>query len=249
MSNTRKLKFPPIKHAILELRVQLPEQPDVQAMKMALEKHDMFEKVLLSRPWEAEFGISVGREGKTTTKQHFGEVNGAIAKSKDGVFVAAWLNDKCVFTQNGKYDSFETFMDGCRQSWESYAETCRPTLVRRIGLRYINQFKGPWTADAVKAFKSRPMIAADKFGLPSSFVQRSILAMPDRNASAVVNQSWRQLEQTSSGAGVLDIDVGREMSTLVKDMSAVWSAIDELRKIKNDLFFESLDDVVLEAFQ
>jgi uncharacterized protein (TIGR04255 family) len=146
------------------------------------------------------------------------------------------------------YKDWQTFSEDAKNLWRRYKDTAHPTKVTRLGLRYINRLELPLERDFTEFMLTAPEIAPK---LPQKLADHFMrLVIPDDSGSiAVVTQTTIPRAQNSITYPFLfDIDVFRDVE-LAPDAPEMWSIMEELRSLKNLIFFGSLTPTFLETFK
>lgn len=76
---------------------------------------------------------------------------------------------------------------------------------------------------------------------------RVVIPYPD-GMMAVINFGNQPTQSPDQSAFVLDVEVFKDAQLESSDPS-IWSLLDQMREIKNDIFFRSLTDHALEAYK
>jgi uncharacterized protein (TIGR04255 family) len=172
---------------------------------------------------------------------------------------ACWAGDKrrvvqgrvngFSFSHLAPYDEWKTLRDDARAWWIKYREATHPTRVTRCALRFINRLELPLPMrDLTDYLRTVPEIAD---GLPQTlsglFMRLVVPFGPD--ATAIITQAIDDANVTAEKLPViLDVEVLREV-VLAPDANDLWACMDELRTVKNDVFFKSLTPEGLKLFQ
>jgi uncharacterized protein (TIGR04255 family) len=149
------------------------------------------------------------------------------------------------------YARWESLRDEARTLWEDYVSVARPNVVRRIALRYINRLELPLPITDFKEYvRTAPDIAP---GIPqaiSGFFLRLEIPHPN-GVLALVTEAIEPVEKRASGdivPFILDIDVIRQ-ETLSPEAPDLWEKLEELRDVKNEIFFKTITPKTEALFQ
>ena len=129
--------------------------------------------------------------------------------------------------------------------WDIYREVAQPGEVQRLGVRFINRIDVPiHELDLDDYFTG---LGKAPGGLPwKNFLYRNELSVPDKPYDLSVTRTLQRGEKESSEIGlILDTDVfaqGVSSSELTTE-SERWQ---EIRRLKNLIFFESFTPRALE---
>jgi uncharacterized protein (TIGR04255 family) len=116
--------------------------------------------------------------------------------------------------------------------------------VTRIASRYINRIVIAPGDSFDKTFLTTFMIGPDLPQLVAGFLLRMVIPFDDEGAAAIVTQS---LDGSGTGC-VLDLDTFSERIEGIP-REEIWARLDQLREVKNRLFFGSLTPEALEKFK
>jgi uncharacterized protein (TIGR04255 family) len=154
-------------------------------------------------------------------------------------FTVSWLKP---------YDTWQAFIDEIHAMWALYAETLKPVVVRRVGLRYINQISIPLPInDLADYFHTRPLLGSSLPQALADFLLRT--TMHDPASPALVALTQVAIGVTADEAQfVFDIDAFRDLAC-ASDSAELWTSFEQLRVLKNKVFFGSLTDKALEKYQ
>ena len=175
---------------------------------------------------------------------------GYLFRSADNKQAVQALRDGFSFSRFRPYQDWDTFSKEARDLWERYAALTKPNKVTRIGLRYINRLELPLPFSDFKEYLlTVPEIAP---GLPqglSSFFFRVVMPIDEAKAFATITETIAEGEGSKAAVPViLDIDVFRG-GTFPIIAEKLWPAFDQLRELKNRLFFRSLTDKAKDLFR
>jgi len=238
MANKRHLKNAPIIEAIVDIQVKsLPESylQTLKAIHAAIA--DKYPEELEHRKMQTT--IRLGETEARTEHSLIGYRH--ISENKTQVFLAT-LNG-FTFSRLRPYETWESFRKEALALWELYANTVNPELITRVALRYINRLEIPFPGESFdKYLTSPPNLSPNISQAIGSFLTRIIIPEPALYATAVITQAMDPLfsKDTRTAPVILDIDVFKEGEFTKEE---TWGAIiDQLRELKNKIFFESITE-------
>jgi uncharacterized protein (TIGR04255 family) len=124
-----------------------------------------------------------------------------------------------------------------------------PKAITRLGARFINNLSIPQTAsDLCEFLVPGPMVPP---GLPQSlqsFLSRIEIADVVNKRIGIIAQLLQGLSTDGKLSVLLDIDAVRVGAFVAAD-PAVWEIADSLRDFKNEMFFGSVTDLLLEQYR
>lgn len=256
----RSLANPPIREAVIELRVA---EGDSSARLSILEKlserlRNQFPKIEPMHQLQAVIRLS-GPKGPEAQNQESGQIGFRMFDEANERIVQL-RTDRIVYSltygDEKAYSGWETLRDPARKLWEIYSEALERPPIVRLGVRYINSMLTPKISEAVSSIASDGSpgvrtvhtVALNQFGKPESMVARTVLSFAEEQAKAHVQQAWSPTQSPPDHAEmILDVDAYREFER-DNPPADPWEVVEGLRKIKNDLFFNSFSAEILEAF-
>lgn len=244
MANERPLRNPPIKEALVDLRIAADSAITAAALS-SLREHlaSDFPKVEERREFRAELRLEAGKI-LPPTGQDFG-FNGLVFTSADGIRIAQFRKDGFTLNHLRPYPGADVLIAEGLRLWDLYRRLTSPVAVVRTALRYINQLElryGP--QDDFKRFLAVP--AEMPTGTPqlvSGFLTRVVAHEPPD--VVIVTQTLETTEDTS--VVTLDIDAFLAENISV-DSPNVEAVLRRLRTLKNRVFFGLLTDEALDLY-
>lgn len=119
--------------------------------------------------------------------------------------------------------------------------------VQRLAVRYINVINLPPGVDFDLYLTAGPRVPPEVPQALSGFLHRVVIPIAIDGTTAIVTQV---LEPPKEGLipVVLDIDVFI-MARYGAKSQEIWTTLDGLRKVKNDIFFSSVTEKALEPYK
>lgn len=247
MAAVRHLSNAPIVEATIELQV------DASPTGKAQLADNSFAPIPSGYPQRIElfkgaFQIELGPTGATASKAEKAERIGFRFSSQDGQRLADFNTNAFAFHWLRPYTQWSDVRDEARRLWSIYVEALRPTAIVRIGVRYVNRVAVPVNAEDICDYLVPGPVVPD--GLPQSiraFLSRIELVNKATEDIGVITQAIQG--QTADGdlSVLLDLDA-IHMGSLDAMDDRVWSIADRLREFKNEMFFRSVTDALLEQY-
>jgi uncharacterized protein (TIGR04255 family) len=237
----------PIAEAIVDLRID-PELSSLQILepfqKAAADDFPDQKRLFVM---SSNFDTSDKAGPKVTTTAP--EVKGYACWAADRHRVVQARVNGFSFSHLAPYDKWEALRDDARAWWVRYRELTRPARVTRCALRFVNRLELPLPMhDFSDYLRTLPAIGD---GLPqtlSGLFMRLVVPFGS-TATAIITQAVDDAAITPQRLPViLDIDVFREV-VLVPDGEEIWTCMEELRTVKNDVFFKSLTPEAVDLFR
>jgi uncharacterized protein (TIGR04255 family) len=242
-----RLKNPPITEALIDLRADLA--PGVRTDDLA-EFHRLIASTYPESKNRMSFSGSFGfgPDGNAHVSVPPGQHTGFMCWSGDRLQAAQARLDGFTLNRLHPYTHWAQFSTEAKALWTQYVRVAKPTAVVRVALRYINRIELPNQADPKDFFRTLPVLPT---GFPQSIgglLLRLELPVQTGRTSVVTMAT----EQADPGAEkrtwILDIDVGQQ-GHFEPSGSEIWTILEELRTLKNKVFFESLTPTALGAYK
>jgi uncharacterized protein (TIGR04255 family) len=179
--------------------------------------------------------------------------SGAIARTKDALRVANFQRDAFSFSRLAPYETWESFSEEAFRLYQMHLNLAKPAEVQRVGLRFINQFPVPATGFELTDYFTEPPSA--HAGLPLErgvFFHQDTFGVPGHPYRVTVIRTFQppinQLGSIMPPKLILDIDVFTEGPQLI-NIAQLRIQLQEMRWIKNKVFFGSLTPSTIKAFK
>lgn len=188
---------------------------------------------------ETSFGFS---EGKPDLQQR--QVNrGCKLTFDDGRYVVQCLPDMLALSRLQKYEGGEKFIQKFEEIWDAYCTYLRPQKIKRIGMRYINQFQCTRTQYA-QFFNITPGMNLGDMGIRTISSVHTIYSKK-LDCSAIIRTQevgeadW--IDSTNLNI-ILDVDAFRSLDSSVFHFGEVKACLNQVRTMKNEIFFMNLTE-------
>lgn len=251
MAETRYLARAPITEALLDIQVSLPEETTVGVLEgyQAL-LGDRYREKHVRQAFQSRFEMSANGPPRVETSR--GGPDGFLFKAASGLHVVQARLDGFSFSRLKPYQGWEKFNSEAQCLWGLYVDLAKPERIRRIALRYINRITLPLpVADFKDYFLTTPEVAP---GIPqglAQFLMRLVIPHDESQSVAVVTEAIEgplSPSETAVLPFILDIDVFR-MVDWEPGTAELWPTIEQLRGLKNDIFFKSITERTVEMLQ
>ncbi|MEW8509140.1 MAG: TIGR04255 family protein [Candidatus Thiodiazotropha sp.] len=246
MAAERHLEHAPIKEAIIDFRVILPEKVTIEDLDRgftALES-DYPNRSELT---QGSFGIRIDK-GQTVSTSMEQSIEGYRYASADGTQVVQFRSNGFTFSRLEPYLTWEQMKEEAERLWSIFVEYAKPQKIVRVATRYINVMPIPLPFSEFDNVLTAPPQIPD--GLPqgvSSFITRIVSRNNDIDATAIVTQAFDTIDNNRAPI-TLDIDVFADKEFLPEE-SAFWDYLEQLRIFKNEIFFKSITEETAELFE
>jgi uncharacterized protein (TIGR04255 family) len=238
----------PIVEAVIEFQVDLPTMSSVAS---AREAHGLFREAypeameLMSGSVEFQFGPAEKAKAPTSTSEHMG----MRFVSRDGRKIVDFGLKAFAFHWLAPYSEWSEFRTESKRLWEIYVPKMKPKAITRLGVRFINNLAIPQSArDLCDYLVPGPIIPP---GLPQSvqsFLSRVEIVDEANKRLGIVTQTLQGLSGDGNLSVLLDVDAVRTGS-FAPDDPTTWEIADKLRDFKNQIFFNSVTDKLLEQYR
>jgi len=230
-------KNAPITEALIDIRVELPAEfgfEQLQGIKSLVAseypREETFTMAMATISFDPEVQAS-------TQHKRMGLKLWSVGDKQ--VFQARL--DGFTFSRLEPYETWERLRDEARRLWDIYRGFAKPTRIKRVAVRYINQLNFPGErVEPQDYFKTFPSLTPD---LPEElrdfgpFVMTLHLGQPDLRGTLVINEASAQPKRPDTLSIILDIDLFVEQPEIT-DEESLWGFFQRLRDRKN-LYFEA----------
>lgn len=247
MTNIRYLPNAPATEALIDIKVKLPSDFDINIFDSINEDFLLrnFPEKEKQDEYSAKFGVEDARPvAKTSTKG----TRGFFYKSEDGKNIAQFRKDGFTFNRLKPYTRWKEILSNAKRLWNIYLEYAKPVKITRIGTRYINHIKLPLPIEDFSEYLTAPPQIPE--GMPKFFngyLSRIRLKDPSQNIDVNVTQAIEEGTEENTITLILDIDAFINKPFSPEDQE-VWEAFGKLRNMKNQVFFSSLKEKTLNMF-
>jgi uncharacterized protein (TIGR04255 family) len=238
------LAHAPIAEAVIDFRVLRREGVVVnQFGDLTRFIGPQYSQTSLMQSLEARFGIDRGKPVSPT------QVQSAIGwlYQKAGA-VAQFRTDGFTFSKLEPYTTWEDVFGEAYRLWKIYLEIARPLETKRLAVRYINRLRVPGPADLRDYLEAPPVLPPPIPSAMREFLTRVLVLDSVRNASAILIQALEASLDPATIQLLLDIDAFREVALLPED-SSLPEIFEQLRGLKNDIFFASVTEQTVRMYE
>jgi len=246
MTRIRHLDRAPITEAIIDFRVQLPPSFRVEAfepLQASLAKaYPILEKQKL---YQGRIRLSGEQVSQTTLDRG---IHGFVFRNKEQARVAQFRRDGFTFNKLRLYTDWEDVFEEAWRLWLEYVAIAQPLTVTRIAVRYVNHIAIPHPFDFPE-FLTDPPTSPD--AIPQLFIDFfKRVVVHDTESGLFVNiiQAIERREDPTTVVFLLDVDAyAREEHE--PGSSALEPRFQQLRELKNQVFFESITEKTAGMFE
>jgi uncharacterized protein (TIGR04255 family) len=245
LDDKRLLKNAPIVEALIDVRVTPADsftQTHLEGVKTQL--GSFFSSVEEQKQGELFFQIVEGRVAEPPTVADRG-VTGLLFRASDRQEAVQVQEGGFVFSKLRPYSSWEDVSTSARRYWEIYSSAIPLKQVNRLAVRYINHFVVPRHKQLSDYLTAPPAVpeGVEPASLMNS-LSRLLLVGPG-NLEARLQLAC---DTADFGSNVLmDIDCFRAVQ-FEPSADTFWPSLQELREMKNRIFFGSITRFAEEEF-
>src|SRR5581483_3983865 len=197
------------------------------------------------------------RQLKVNEELKTGEANATLSAPslEDYVYISADKKrnfkitlDRLNYNVNETYSGWDTFIAECKRLWNIYTENFfhDDIVIKGISIRFINKITiNGQISSPSEVFNVS--ISATPEAIPeavNNYLVRYVIPFEDGRIQANVMQSLEQFEQ-GIFPFVLDIDIIQNEQI---DNNKLWDYFDNLRIIKNQIFFSTISESTLNQY-
>ncbi len=232
----------PIAEALLDIQVNLPSDVTLDDLaRLQDQVRDRFptkqERAFVS----VQFGP--GKGGRPEMAGQAGGIEGYLffSAEPDATKVVQARLDGFGFSKLKPYETWEAFRNEAHELWDIYRTVARPVTVKRFGLRFINSIDLPRPfRDFGQYITTLPKIAEGVPSRVSEFFMRLVIPYPENDVTAIVTLATNAPQASEDVLPfIFDIDVyvDGDFDPTSED---IWETYEALRRIKNEIFFNSI---------
>jgi len=179
--------------------------------------------------------------GKVDTK-----INSYIYFTKDQKRKLIIENSSITYTDENKYSSWEAFKNDALSAVEIFKDVLNQSIITRISIRFINKFSIESFDNPLDYFTTT-ISSSNADGLPyplTEYAFKTKTVVPDTNIYSYVNQSINPVEKGRIEY-IFDIDV-LDVTNSIFEKDFISAELEQLRTVKNKLFFNNLQPKTIE---
>jgi uncharacterized protein (TIGR04255 family) len=246
------LSHAPITEAVIEIRAVLESQWDEKQV-MGVLKEKLPEYPIFTSQKEFKQELRVDFSSEIPAKQTFSDLGlkGFRFQSSDKHRIVQFNRDGFVFSRLQPYADWQEFVDEALRLWQIYSELTRPFEVPRIGLRFINRLLCPPDKQELAEYLRVVPVPPVNLNVPfTAFLHRDTLIIPDYPYGINIVKTI-QPPQGSEGNDlwlIIDIDVFTTEKCAANGL-AIQEHLEEMRWLKNKVFFGSITNSLVEVLK
>jgi len=173
--------------------------------------------------------------GKADTK-----INSYIYFSKDQKRKLILEVGSITYTDENKYNGWDDFKKQGIKSIDYFKDILEKSNIKRISIRFINKLSFDTFNDPLEYFTTT-ISTADPDGLPfplAKYAFKLNVIVPNSNINSIINQTLEPISKNQTDY-IFDIDV-LDTTNLIFDISLIEDKLEQLRDVKNTIFFKNI---------
>jgi uncharacterized protein (TIGR04255 family) len=240
----------PIVEAVIDVRANATGAFEEEIVRSALEPRlPGFSFLDSQRAFRHELKI----EGEKPPEQCFRDLGwkGVRFRSDDQKKIVQFNRDGFVFSRLEPYSDWSSFSGEGLILWRVFTEMAQPVQINRAGLRFINRIELPPENPRLDEYIKSAPEPPQNLDLPFlGFMHHETLAVPEHPyAINIIRTIQPPQGETGKGVGLIfDIDVFT-IQPLELDETGLAHILEEMRWLKNKVFFGSITEKALGGFQ
>lgn len=251
MSNYElKLQHAPIVEAVIDIDCDMP--PDFELARFEASAGEVFHAhyPIANRKYLQQYNIEQLPDETPEIHSAKSVFQALQFRQKDKKQLVQVRMQGFSFNRLAPYTSLDDYLPEIQRTWELYQELAKPAQVRAVRLRYINRILLPCGAAGVALsdyFKISPRLPdEEKLNMTGFFNQYSAIEKDTGHQITIVLAS--QPNEGEKLPVIFDISVADARKLEPDDWSKIYEKIQLLRKLKNRIFKETLEETCLEFF-
>ena len=237
------LNHAPVVEGLIDLRVEASSVATLDALKACADAlAPDFPRREELRTITGQFSFSP-QSGPTFAAQAPAPT-GLVLRSADEKWVAQFRLDGFTLSRLEPYTSWNDLTTRAKELWGKYTGVAKPQKIVRVASRFINRISLPPGESFEKTFTTTFTIAASLPQAVAGFLLRVVIPFEHEGALAIVTQALPENSQDCT----FDLDAFAAVPEGISETEA-WSKLEQLRHVKNRLFFESLTEGALEKLK
>ena len=157
-------------------------------------------------------------------------------------------NDGFSFSRLAPYETWEAVREEAEGLWQLYRARLDPSYATKLTVRYVNHIRLPNPLPEIgDYFLGMPALPDEWPQVVSSFVYRQTLHdQPKGHSANVMHALVDDVDEERLGV-IFDIDAYAQ-GPLALSEESLWGTLEQLRNLKNRIFFSGITTQALELF-
>lgn len=248
MPSVIHLNNAPIVEGLIDIRVKPAADLKMEGLAVV---RDLLKDHYPTHKEAVQIRASIELKGEEVPQQSVASQKvGYRLESSDGKYVFQAQTGGFTLSRLKPYETWELLRDEAKRLWKIYKDVAKPQTVTRVATRYINRINitDP-NLDFDNYLTAPPPIPKELPQIVGQFLSRVV--MPDKKTGAAIifTQALEPANPaTNSVPVIIDIDVFKEVAIDVES-DEYWQLLEELRHLKNAVFFGSITEKTQELLK
>ena len=242
MSSWPHLASPPIVEGLIDIRVEPIGDTSVDRLKAAADtlapeypsRHEL-------RRFSGQFNL--GLEASASIDIQENSTVGFGMQSADELWVTQLRLDGLTVSRARPYTSWQDLRTTAERLWSIFHSNTQYSKISRLAVRFVNSIPLPPGERIDRTLKLALLWPQPLPQSVAEFLVRVVVPFEEQQCIALTTLST----QNGSSTCVLDIDVFSERTNGFAE-DEMWNVLDQLRDVKNRIFFESMTARAIEEF-
>lgn len=238
------LRNAPIVEAVIDFRVLRDDQvssPMFAGLGPSI--GNQYTQISSIHSFEARFGIDSGK--LIDPAQNRADIGW---RYQAGTEVAQFRVDGFTFSKIERYTTWGEVFSETFRLWRVYLDVAKPKQLSRIAVRYINRMRISGNPNISEFLEAPPILPPPIPPVVRDFLTRVHLTDEKRSCSAVIVQALEPQLDPNVMSLLLDIDAFQETALIPND-SELPSRFEQLRELKNEIFYASITEKTAEMYE
>ena len=247
MPKPRKLKNPPITEGLIDLRID--------SCKFSREALDRIAESVTEdyphRQQQRHFHTRLETVGQAVPEARTEDLGlrGGRYSSEDKRQVVQFRSDGFTLNRLSPYTGWETVFPEAMKLWRRYVDVFEPQTVKRVAVRYINHVPLKGKRVELEDYLLAPSPVPPELNAEMTSLLTSVVVKdPESPSFAKITQSLEPPHPGPDLVVLFDIEASQHGEWSPND-SGIETAFDQLRSLKNRVFFSSFTEPVLGGFE
>jgi uncharacterized protein (TIGR04255 family) len=234
---------PPITEAVIDIRVELPDQFKVETLDR------IREKIATDYPTHEELNEIKGSFTLGASAKSIQRKLGYRDWSHDKMYVLQARMNGFTFSRMPPYEHWEPFRSEARRLWDIYWQVVKPARVSRVAIRYINRIDVPTIPiELSEYFRTFPEISRALPQTMSGYVMQLLIPQEDFGGMLSLIEATAPAPKEGVTSVNLDIDLFKEGTGEFDSEEKIWDLIEYLRDKKDEVFEGCITDKTRDLF-
>lgn len=249
-SATPKLRHAPIVEAVLDIDCDTPPGIELAALEEPARERFRDQYPKLRKRYFHEFEIESKAEAlsKLSTRHAIQALQFIADDEKQLVQVRT---QGFSFNRLAPYSTLDEYLPEIERTWGLYVEVAAPVITRVVRLRYINRMLIPMEAGKVdldRFLTIGPRVANEEaLDLTGFLIQQNAVEKDTRHQVSLTLTA--EAQETGKLPVILDIGVASPLEDDPRNWAAIHQTVTSLRRLKNQVFGNTLTPECIQIFQ